>query len=206
MGIIVRTKNVPKYNYYRKYKKYLREDFENKCVYCKIHEGENGSFHNFACDHFRPKSIIEFRYLKNSYENLMYSCLDCNRKKGKNWPNEELIKKGYQFIDPCEKDYNDYFDIDPSTFHIIPKANITEKMRNAVEYMKEKIKLNRNQLIILRKMHFLEENIEKNFEEVDFAIEEGKVEIIKGRFNKAKKNYFILKEKRFKPLRDEDME
>jgi hypothetical protein len=195
MAIIIRREKPPKLNNYKKYKKYLRKDFNYKCVYCSIHEGDYGSYHNFVCEHFKPKSKIEFRHLKNIYENLLYSCQTCNRFKANKWPSDTMISKEFFFLNPCDVDFEDHFDLDKKNFQLIPKSN-------AAEYMIEKIHLNRRQLIVFRESQFLKQEIEKQLSDLHNSANNS---VIKGKIEKISENFHKWDEKKYTPLSEEDM-
>ncbi|MEA3293965.1 MAG: HNH endonuclease [Euryarchaeota archaeon] len=194
MAIIVRKENPPKFKSYKRYKPYLRKDFNYSCAYCSIHEGEYGSFHNFACEHFKPKSKIEFRHLKNDYGNLLYSCQTCNRLKSDMWPSDTLTKEGYFFLNPCEFDYDGHFEMNNNNFEIIPKSK-------AATYMIEKIHLNRQQLIQLRKMRFLEKKIDEKFHNLSKLSNSD----TKRKIENLHKTFQDFNEIKYNPLSEEDM-
>lgn len=197
MTIIIRKENPPKYNNYRKYKKYLRKDFNYNCIYCTIYEWESGSFQNFSCEHFKPKSRIEFRHLKNVYENLYYACNVCNRFKADTWPSEEMIKKGFFFLDPCEVDYDDHFEINENTFELICKSN-------AAVYMNEKIHLNRKHLIKIRNVRYLQQELKNEMHNL-CEISNNSSGLIKNIMAKIIEKYHQLEQMEYVPLSEEDM-
>src|SRR4030095_2488898 len=41
---------------YRRFRPYIREDFNECCAYCLLHELLAGGTENFELDHFKPKS------------------------------------------------------------------------------------------------------------------------------------------------------
>ena len=195
MSIIIRKEKPPKFNNYKKYKKYLRKDFSYRCAYCSIHEGENGSHHNFVCEHFKPKSKMEFRHLKNTYENLLYSCQTCNRLKGKTWPSILMITNGFFFLNPCDVDFENYFYLDKTNFQLIPKSD-------AAKYTMEKIHLNCNQLISYRKAQFLRQKVEKELS--DLCIDT-KGTVYEVQIYNLCQNFYEWDEQKYIPLNDEDM-
>jgi len=99
---IIRKHHPPYSKDYTKYKPYLRQDFNYRCAYCTIHEGEFGGLRNFAVEHFRPK--WKFPELECEYTNLYYACCVCNDYKGRRWPSDEDIAEGLRFSDSCEED------------------------------------------------------------------------------------------------------
>ena len=97
--MIERKQHPSKFRDYRKYKPYLRIDFEYRCAYCGITEYRWGSERNFVVEHFRPRS--RFPDLATVYSNLYYACNRCNDLKGDTWPSPLEIELGYMWPDPC---------------------------------------------------------------------------------------------------------
>ena len=98
-----------RYRDYRRYKKWIREDFDYRCAYCSIHENDYGGYWQFHVDHYRPKGIPRFEYLINEYSNLLYSCSQCNVMKGDMWPSDDPLLDGYGWLDPCEHDLEEHY-------------------------------------------------------------------------------------------------
>src|SRR5437879_2084972 len=116
MPIFHRRADPPQESNYRRYKQALREDFEYRCAYCLLHEGDpyGGGFRHFQIDHFRPR--IKFPELTNTYSNLYYSCAWCNGAKSQKWPSDVEHTHGFVFVDPCVEDlYATHAKLDPST-------------------------------------------------------------------------------------------
>lgn len=88
-------------NYRRLALPYLKKDFENRCAYSMIHVDLAGGETCMEVDHFKPKK--KFPRKAHSYKNLMLASSHCNRAKGEEWPNAELRKQGFEFINPCEE-------------------------------------------------------------------------------------------------------
>lgn len=141
MVILKRRKTKKKFSDYKKYKPWLREDFEYACVYCTIHEGEFGGFHSFHVEHFKPKS--KFPALETVFTNLLYACWRCNSFKGEDWPSNDPFKSGKGYLDPCKYNYDQYFIINMNQI-IIGKVK-------AARYMIERLHLNCYFLIKIRK-------------------------------------------------------
>ena len=112
MPRVVRKQNPPVHTNYKKYKPYLRLDFERRCAYCHIPELRYGTQGNFGVDHFCPKSRPEFLKLICRYSNLYYTCRDCNTFKGSKWPDSRLRSKGFHFLDPCKDNFRDHFAVE----------------------------------------------------------------------------------------------
>lgn len=75
----VRTITPPKLSSYRRYKKYLRQEFRGQCVYCRMPDSIMG-VSQFGADHYKPQS--RYPNLSTEYENLYYCCNGCNSNKG----------------------------------------------------------------------------------------------------------------------------
>ncbi len=172
MPKLSRRQSVPPFKDYTKYKKYLREDFQYRCVYCSIHENEYGGPRGFTIEHFRPKSL--FVNLEYEYQNLLYGCNVCNPFKGNDWPSDDPLADNIGYLDPCEHDYDDHFQIKNFEIKGLTPVGI---------YMVEKLHLKRPQLIKLRKMRFNKEQIHletiQTFNDllkiIDVAINSGKL-------------------------------
>lgn len=80
---IKRTCN-EKFDNYKKYRPYLEEDFHHRCAYCNT---SDQIIEYFSIDHYVPRNIFEKidDTLDIDYNNLMYSCMKCNRSKGKKY-------------------------------------------------------------------------------------------------------------------------
>ena len=78
---------------YQTYKPKLRIEFSHRCAYCETREPELGGSKSFHIDHYKPKKL--FPKLICAYDNLIYSCRDCNSYKRDYWPNrlERLLRK-----------------------------------------------------------------------------------------------------------------
>jgi hypothetical protein len=83
-----RTADPGPFSNYRAYKKYLRREFRQKCVYCRMPDTMLGKS-CFGVDHYLPKS--DFPGLKKAWENLFYACHSCNTFKGKFSPEPDLF-------------------------------------------------------------------------------------------------------------------
>ena len=93
MAEFLRKKRFLKYNDSR-CKKFLSKDFNRKCAYCKIREGDLAGPESFEKDHFFPIA----KGGKDDYENLYYSCVSCNGKAGKSDTWSQTL------LDPCKDD------------------------------------------------------------------------------------------------------
>jgi hypothetical protein len=122
------------FNDYRKYKPYLREDFNKRCGYVNCGDFWFGGPRTFHIDHFKPKS--KFPALATTYSNLVYCCSYVNILKSDD--DEE-------YLDPCDTNYNEHFGRDAEG-NIYPK-----KESDKAQYMFRKLKmyLKRYQIIWL---------------------------------------------------------
>ena len=109
MAIRVRKYKPAPTDEYGDYRDILRDDFDYSCAYCNITETELGNLRLFHIDHYRPQKnprFPQFAKLKNAYDNLLYSCFDCNEHKGNFWP--DLLHKAFHpdhyVINPCDED------------------------------------------------------------------------------------------------------
>ena len=75
----LRTQKPDRFSDYKRYKPFLRIEFERKCVYCRLPDGVKGE-EAFGVDHYRP--VSKFPGLDCAYENLFYTCNTCNWRKG----------------------------------------------------------------------------------------------------------------------------
>jgi hypothetical protein len=91
----------------RRYKPYLRRDFNYRCAYSWVHESSIGGEATFEVEHFRPKT--HFRKLGATYSNLYYVWGPCNRAKGETWPRLADRKAGRRFVDPCAEEAFTHF-------------------------------------------------------------------------------------------------
>lgn len=139
---MIRKRRTPPRTYadYRKYRKWLREDFACQCGYCTIHESEWGGPDYFTIDHFKPRS--KFPLLQADYNNLLYSCNECNRYKGDDWPSDDPLTTGKGYLDPCKHDYDQHFRIH--------KSGTIEGLSAPARYMIEHLWLNRQFLVEVR--------------------------------------------------------
>lgn len=165
MALRIRRRDIPKYEDYRRYKQFLREDFCYCCVYCTIHENENGGPRNFHVEHYKPKSM--FPQLKCDYHNLLYACAICNSYKLDDWPSDDPLVDGLGYLDPCQHDYDEHF---------VYSIDFDIRSRSAVaQYMIERLHLNRQQLKKIRKIRHQAEVVSQKVVKLDgtlAAIEE----------------------------------
>jgi hypothetical protein len=78
-GALVTRSTVPPGLKYSEYRQTLRHDFIYSCAYCTMSEAEAQAI-RFVIDHYEPRNARPD--LIDDYENLMYSCDECNDRKG----------------------------------------------------------------------------------------------------------------------------
>ena len=145
------------YSDYRVYREAIRMDCLGRCVYCDIHENENGGKANMHIDHFRPKE--KFPRLRNNPINLHWSCAECNNLKSDHWPAESYdstINGERGFIDPFTENRKDYFKVS-SNGELIPlKAPASYKIELLALNRECRKRVRENRLVsfkLLIKMH-----------------------------------------------------
>ena len=68
------------YPRYDRYREWLRDEFDFRCVYCLRRESWTQLKAEFDLDHLLPRALRPD--LETSYDNLVYSCHTCNLAKG----------------------------------------------------------------------------------------------------------------------------
>jgi uncharacterized protein (TIGR02646 family) len=177
-----RKRNNNYYSNYSVYREAIRIDCLGRCVYCDIHENENGGQANMHLDHFRPKE--KFRHLRSNPNNLHWSCAECNNLKSDYWPAEspDLTINGEQgFIDPFTENRKDYFKVAPSGELIPLKAPASYKIELLALNREYRKRVRKNRLIVFKML--TEER--KRIAEVDA--------ILKNRTDLSKKEVTTLK-------------
>ena len=82
---------------YDKYKAWLRDEFQFRCVYCLHREKwDRDGWRNFQLDHIIPQTKGADKI--HLYENLVYSCASCNR-----------TKQDRPLPDPCSVAYHGHY-------------------------------------------------------------------------------------------------
>jgi len=93
---LARSQTPPAYATYKRYKPFLRIEFDRQCVYCRMPDTTRENY--FGADHYRPKSL--FPSLSAEYSNLYYCCNQCNARKGDYW---EPHSRSNRFVpNPCD--------------------------------------------------------------------------------------------------------
>jgi HNH endonuclease len=139
LQLVVRSEVVPG-KPYRNYRAPLRWDFFYSCAYCTMTEAEAQAI-RFTIDHYEPRSSRPD--LENDYSNLMYSCDECNTRKGDRSPPEEARSAGHRFFRP---------DQDVREDHLSQKGVLLESKSNTGFYSIEALDLNRSSLRRLREI------------------------------------------------------
>ena len=106
-NVLSRRSKIAEENNYEKYRDSLREDFCYICGYCG--KSEIVTTKGFEIDHLTPDKIDPSR--REDYNNLVYSCSTCNRKKGKKWPtgDKAILHNDMEgFIDPVDKEFDNH--------------------------------------------------------------------------------------------------
>lgn len=99
---------IPKFKNYKRYKDYLRVEFNYSCVYCDAREPELGGARSFCVEHYKPKSI--FSRFEAVYKNLLYACNRCNSYKQNYWPNYREKMAGKIILNPRKDDISCHLD------------------------------------------------------------------------------------------------
>lgn len=102
----IRRRNDVEYkSKYADYREDLERDFHSICGYCG--KSTKITKNAFEIDHFIPCSLAA--ELEKDYNNLVYSCYMCNRKKSYKWPTKDknLHHNGkVGFVDPTSEEYD----------------------------------------------------------------------------------------------------
>lgn len=122
MPLRIRVQCPQQFTDYRKYKSYLRIEFDYCCAYCNVREPEIGGSQSFHIDHYRPKR--KFPEESCNYSNLFYSCRDCNTCKGAFWPSFVDSLVGRFVLNPCYHDFDEHYDRTHITW--IAKSKVAE--------------------------------------------------------------------------------
>jgi hypothetical protein len=137
---VVRRKDFPVGVAYPEYRQHLRRDFWYACAYCTMTESEAEAI-RFTIDHYEPQSVKP--ELKDVYENLMYACDECNKRKGSLCPSEEMRRDSKRFFRADQDLRGEHFELDGS--RVKGKTNVGNYTTLAVD-------LNRRALIRLREL------------------------------------------------------
>jgi hypothetical protein len=147
--------------HYSEYRPLVREDFEECCAYCLLHEILAAGPDNFELDHFRPQSAPGFTHLADDFYNLYYSCHPCNQIKGKAWPDPALEAHGYGFLDLCSDAFSPHFEERADGFW--------KPLSRRAEYTLERLRLNRLHLVKIRR-YLREIAVERGCDPLDWDV------------------------------------
>lgn len=106
---IVRSQ-VPAGLEYNEYRNYLRKDFYHSCAYCTTTENEARAI-RFTIDHYESRHSPKGQALVNEYSNLMWSCDECNKRKGDRSPPDNARASGIRFFRPDEDIHSETFEL-----------------------------------------------------------------------------------------------
>ena len=133
---------------------------KNKCCYC-----EKLIFDDFEVEHFRPKEAVihngklenpGYYWLTYDWDNLLYSCNKCNKKKGNNFPLKDEAQRARNhnmaitnelplLLNPSAQDPEDYLEF--LGLEIVAKPGVNNEV--AIKTL-DTIKLQRDELFHLR--------------------------------------------------------
>ncbi len=133
-------------------KEELDKLYNSKCCYCETANIKG------AVEHFRPKSIYD--WLTNDWENLLWSCHDCNNIKSAKLPVAKKIATKPDNISVCNKkeeiiminpEMRNHFDVKFDKFGKISSEN--ELMKNTIKICKlDRENLNDKRLAIYNEL------------------------------------------------------
>jgi len=156
MKVVHRTE-YPKFTDYRRYKQHVREDFQYRCAYCRLHERAYGLKRSMSIDHFRPKA--QFKHLIAEYANLYYCCGPCNDRKSDHWPDATQRRRGMRFVDVCQDHWDDHLEV---------VNDMIAARTSAGRYTLEKLKLDRPALAQrIRRLRMDIEAAENGLQKID---------------------------------------
>lgn len=152
--------NPPQYSSYRSYRSYIINNCTCKCSYCSIRESESVGT-TFEIDHFRPKKL--FPKLENDIYNLRLACRKCNLFKSDFWIDASLgCNRDCNNCNNkiCTKNIERFFDSmneDVSLIMAMDNNFLLQPINNSFvsKYTIDKLRLNRKNLIDLRKNRFI---------------------------------------------------
>lgn len=129
----IRIEKPPNFSSYRKYKPFLRKEFNYQCVYCNRNESssENDSKRLFSVDHYLPKS--SYPHFEKTYSNLFYSCMMCNSRKGVH-DSKSLVNIFTKkiILNPCDHNIEE---------HLIKKENEWKHLSKEGEFTIKRLSL-----------------------------------------------------------------
>lgn len=140
----VKTQQLYKYKTEETETEFAKMNFE-RCSFCGrlLLEFKD----EMTVEHIEPKVDNPSKIFE--WDNLLCSCLNCNRKRSTN----KYIKEKY--LDPTKDDVSRYFDY-KSTGKIVPSEKLEEIEKAKAQYMINLYKLDRDALQSRRKKFFLQ--------------------------------------------------
>lgn len=136
----IRRQKPPQYMRYQSYKRFLRLEFEQKCIYCCRPDSVHPSDHKtYAVEHYWPKE--HFPEKKCDYDNLFYACAMCNSYKDDYWPQNEDEPF---FPNPCDHTMGD---------HVLFDNCVVVAFSAPGAFMQETLQLNDEALVMWRRSH-----------------------------------------------------
>jgi hypothetical protein len=153
-----KTKKGKYYSNYGFYRQEIRQDCLFRCVYCDIHEFENGGDEHMHLDHFRPRAIDKFSSLVNDPNNLVWACAGCNNLKSDCWPitdSDSCFVGNEGFLDPFVDSYNEHF--------LIADDGLLVPTKDPAQYMIMVLALNRESRRRVRELRLLKKRLVDEF-------------------------------------------
>jgi hypothetical protein len=123
----------------------VAEDCKHRCVYCDIKVEEFGG-DEMQLDHFRPQKY--FAHLETHPHNLHLSCPKCNVLKTSDWPCCKMNDDAPSFIGKIG--YLDRFTHKAEDFLRVEEDGVIIPIAGPINYMIEKMKLNRPSRVNIR--------------------------------------------------------
>lgn len=108
---VLNRSQVPQKSNYQEYRQPLRRDFLYSCGYCSVMENELHG-RGFEIDHYLPQE--HFEALKNSFENLVYSCDKCNSLKSDFFPGKDRLPTTKFILRPDKHDLREHYELSGS--------------------------------------------------------------------------------------------
>jgi hypothetical protein len=126
--------------HYSEYRDVLRHDFVYSCAYCSMTELEAQGI-GFEIDHYKPR--VKFKMEENNYENLMWSCTLCNRRKASYYPTKVQRQRGFFVLRPDKHNFS---------LHLKVQGQRVEALSTTGTFNIERLDLNRLNLRRLREV------------------------------------------------------
>jgi len=160
--IIKDASTQPESGTYSDWKEQIAKECFYQCIYCSINEAQFGGIDHYHIEHYRPKSLEQFKKFENDITNLYYCCPICNRFKSNDWPDDPDSLEIICYPDPSIHNYSDLFDFSEIDYSVVG-------LYCSTKYITERLYLNRPQLLYERREELLrkkENNITKELETI----------------------------------------